>query len=529
MRGPGSRPRPRDAAWPVWLAAGAVGLLLLLPPTYLVRRSLEDPAAAWAVLADARTWAAAGRTLALAAAVALSATALGLPLAWLTLRTDLPRRRLWLVLAALPMVLPSYIGAWLFVAALGPRGLLWGLVGPPLGLERLPSIYGFPGAWLLLTLCAYPYSLLVIRAAWARLDGSLEAAGRSLGLGPWACFRRVTWPQLKPAVAGGALLAALYVLRDFGAVSILRYDTLARVIYLAYGAAFDRHTAAVLGLLLVLLALVLAGLERGAARRARLHRAGSQGGKAAPLQSLGAWRWPAQAALGLLAGLALISPLGILAHWLWRGLAAGERLGALWPALAGSVKAAGVATPLTLLAALPGAWLAVRRPGPVSRLLVRLSWTGQALPPLVVALALVFASTRAWPALYQTLPLLLAAYVILFLPEAGSSLQTALRQIHPALAEAARTLGRGPVQAFGAVTLPLMRPGMAAAAALVFLTGLRELPATLILSPAGLQTLSIGIWSAVSEAFFARAALPALVMVALSAPALAWLSLRSDA
>lgn len=505
-----------------------MGLLLLLPPLYLLLRGLEDPAAAWAVLVDGRTWAAAGRTLLLAAAVALGATTLGLPLAWLTLRTDLPWRPVWLVLAALPLVLPSYIGAWLFAAALGPRGLLWRLVGVPLGLERLPSIYGFPGAWLVLTLCAYPYSLLVIRAAWARLDGSLEAAGRSLGLGPAACFRRVTWPQLRGAVAGGALLAALYVLRDFGAVAILRYDTLARVIYLAYGAAFDRQTAAVLGLLLVLMALLLVSLERGASRRVRLHRAGSQGGKAAPVAVLGPWRRPAQAALSGLVGLALLLPTGILAHWVWRGLAAGEGLGSVWPSLLGSVQAAGLATPLTLLAALPGAWLAVRRPGRRSLLLSRLSWTGQALPPLVVALALVFASTRAWPALYQTLPLLLMAYVILFLPEAGSSLQTALRQIHPALVEAARTLGRRPGQAFRAVTLPLMRPGMAAAAALVFLTGLRELPATLILSPAGLQTLSISIWSAVSEAFFARAALPALVLMALSAPALAWLSLRSE-
>ncbi len=513
----------------MWLAAVGVGLLLLLPPSYLLIRSLEAPGVAGAVLLAPGTWAAAGRTLLLAAAVGAASSALGLPLAWLTLHTNLPRRRLWLVLVALPLVLPSYISAWLFAAALGPRGLLWQGIGPALGLSRLPSVYGFWGAFIVLTLCAYPYSLLVIRAAWTRLDGSLEAAGRSLGLGPWACFRRVTWPQLRPAVAGGALLAALYVLRDFGAVAIMRYDTLARVIYLAYGSAFDRHTAAVLGLLLVAMALGLVSLERGASRRARLHRAGSHGGRPIAPVALGPWRPVALACCAALTALAVVLPLGILSHWLLRGLAAGERLSGLWPALRGSVTAAALATVLTLVAALPGAWLTVRRPGHRARLLGRLSWTGQALPPLVVALALVFASTRLLPALYQTLPLLLLAYVILFLPEAGSSLQTALRQIHPALGEAARTLGRRPTAVFRTVTLPLARPGLAAAAALVFLTCLRELPATLILSPAGFSTLSISIWSAVSEAYFARAALPALVLVAVSAPPLAWLSLRGEA
>lgn len=513
----------------MWLAAGAVALLLLLPPFYLLVRGLEAPGDAWATLRTPSTWAAAGRTLGLAAAVGAASSALGLPLAWLTQHTDLPHRRFWLVIAALPMVLPSYISAWLFAAALGPRGLLWRLIGPPLGLDRLPSVYGFWGAFIVLTLCSYPYSLLVIRAAWTRLDGSLEAAGRSLGLGPWACFRRVTWPQLRPAVAGGALLAALYVLRDFGAVAIMRYDTLARVIYLAYGSAFDRHAAAILGLLLVSMALGLVSLERRALRRSRLHRAGSQGGRPLRPVALGPWRRPAQAAIAALAAVALVLPLGILLHWLLRGLAAGERLDSLGPALRGSLTAATGATALTVLAALPGAWLAVRRPGRRARMLGRLSWLGQALPPLVVALALVFASTRLLPAIYQTLPLLLMAYVILFLPEAGSSLQTGLRQIHPALVEAARTLGHRPAQAFRAVTLPLARPGLAAAAALVFLTCLRELPATLILSPAGFSTLSIQVWSAVSEAFFARAALPALVLVAISAPPLAWLSLRGEA
>ena len=519
---------PRAGAALLWLLAALVAAGSLLPLVYLGVRAAGAPPAAWDSLLSARTGATLLRSLGLAAGVTLASLAIALPLAWLTVATDLPLRRFWALTTALPLVIPSYIGAYLFVAALGPRGLLQQALEPRFGVTRLPSIYGFPGALVVLTLFTYPYLLLLLRAALQQRDPALEAAARSLGLGPWAVFRRVTLPQLRPALAAGSLLVALYVLRDFGAVSLLRYDTLTRVIYVQYRSAFDRNSAALLALLLALVAGLVLGLERGAERR-RYHRSGGQSSRWATRFQLGPWRWPALAFCAAVTLAGLLLPAAILAGWLLRGLAAGERLAEAGAALAGSLGGAGLAALVTLLAALPLALIGARRDGPAARWLLRLAWTGHALPGIVVALGLVFFGLRYARPLYQSLPMLVAAYVILFLPLAVGALRAALLRVPPNLEEAARMLGRRPAGAFGAVTLPLIRPGLAAGLALVFLTAMKELPATLILSPIGFETLSMRVWSAVSEAFFARAALPALLLILLSSVPMALLGLREEA
>jgi iron(III) transport system permease protein len=182
----------------------------------------------------------------LAAVVTAASVAVAVPLAWLTARTDLPGRRAWAVLAALPLVIPSYVGGFVLVSMFGPRGLLQDALAP-LGVERLPEIYGLPGAALALTLFSYPYVLLTVRGALRGMDPALEEASRSLGSGGWATFFRVTLPQLRPAIVAGALLVALYSLSDFGAVSLLQFDSFSREIYTQYRSAFDRTPAAILG------------------------------------------------------------------------------------------------------------------------------------------------------------------------------------------------------------------------------------------------------------------------------------------
>mgnify|MGYP000166472011 CR=1 FL=1 len=215
---------------PALLAAGAI----LLPIAYLALRVAQADRDTWALILSAGTLATLGRTVLLAGLVTLASAALAVPIAWLTVRTDLPYRRAWSVLAALPLVIPSYVGAYLMVASLGPRGMLAQWLGAWFGLEQLPSIYGLPGAVYVLTLLSYPYTLLSVRAGLHRLDPALEEAARGLGHGPWQTFWRVILPQLRPALAAGSLLVALYVLRDFGAVAIMRYNTFTRVIYIQY-------------------------------------------------------------------------------------------------------------------------------------------------------------------------------------------------------------------------------------------------------------------------------------------------------
>ena len=477
------------------------------------------------VLTSGRTAQLLARTTLLAVTVTTSAVAIAVPLAWLTVRTDLPARRLWVVLSALPLAIPTYVGGFVFVAALGPRGLVQGWL-EPFGVERLPSFYGFPGAWLVLTLFTYPYVLLPVRAALRRLDPSLEEASRTLGRDRWSTFRHVTLPQLRPAITAGGLLVALYTLSDFGAVSLLRFDSFTRVIFVQYRASLDRSTAAVLGLVLICLTALVLAAEHRTRGRASYHRLHAGGLRRAAVVALGRWRWPAAAACGALVGIALVLPLGVIGYWLVRGVAAGEPL-RLTATLAGNSVAASAFGALAAgVAAWPVATLAARHPGRLSSLVERASFTGFALPGVVVALSLVFFGARVATPLYQTRTLLVFAYVVLFLPQAVGAVRASLLQVDPSLEDASRMLGRSRSATTRAVVLPLVRPGVLAGVALVFLTGMKELPATLLLAPTGFETLATRVWSATSEAFFARAAAPALALVALSALPMALLVMR---
>ena len=490
---------------------------MLLPLAYLVLRSSEG---GWAevseVLLDGGTFAVLGRSVLLAAVVTGASVAIAVPLAWLTVRTDLPGRRAWAVLAALPLVVPSYVGGFVLVGALGPRGMLQGAL-EPLGVERLPSIYGLFGASLALTLFSYPYIFLTVRSALRGMDPALEEAARGLGSGAWRTFSRVTLPQMRPAVVAGALLVTLYVLSDFGAVSILQYDSFAREIYTQYRSAFDRTPAAILGLMLVALTAAILYVESRTRGRARYHRSSAGSIRPGSPVRLGLWKWPAVVFCGVVVALALVLPVGVLVFWLVRGVAEGEPLRLVWGAAFNSIFVSAIAAVLAAVAALPVAVLAVRFPGKISGALERLTYLGYALPGIVLALALVFFGSNYVPALYGTLGILLFAYVVHFLPQAVGATRAALLQVRPSVEEAARGLGRGPAGVLATVTAPLTRSGIIAGGALVFLTTMKELPATLLLGPIGFDTLATSVWTATSEAFFARAAAPAILLIGLSA------------
>ncbi|MBI4308193.1 MAG: iron ABC transporter permease [Chloroflexi bacterium] len=523
-RGRGTRvPRPPAAVWvPAALVAGAA----VLPLAYLVIRSLGAGTEIWPLLVRPRTAEILGRTLLLIVATTVGSLAISLPLAWLTSRTDLPFRRAWSVLVALPLVIPSYVAGFIVVAALGPRGTMQQLLAEPLGIERLPEVYGFPGALLTIVLVSYPYVLLPLQASLRGMDPALEEASRSLGRGHWETFRRVTLPLLRPAIAGGGLLVALYTLSDFGAVSLLRYETFTWAIYLQYQTSLDRMVAAALSLVLVTVAVGILAAEVWTRGRSRYSRSAAGATRPGAPVKLGRWRWPALAFCGGVVSIALAMPMSVLGYWVVRGVAAGEPLRVGWSPALNSTYVSGLAAVVTVAAALPVAILSVRYPGRVSELMERATYIGFALPGIVVALALVFFGANFATAIYQTLALLVFAYLVLFLPQAVGASRASLLQVGPRIEEAARSLGRTPLQVLLTITVPLIRPGILAGAALVFLSTMKELPATLLLSPTGFQTLATSIWSASSEAFFARAAVPALLLILASSVPMAFFVIR---
>ncbi|MCP4357355.1 MAG: iron ABC transporter permease [Chloroflexi bacterium] len=515
-----------------------VSALILLVPAYLLLRTVTGWENAAETLIRPQTWQVLGNTVWLAGTVTVAAAVLAIPLAWLTTCTNLPGKRIWAVLLALPLVIPSYVAAFLFASILTPKGLLQQAMYPLVGIEQFPNFYGFPGAFLVLTLISYPFTFLTVRAAFKRMDPALLEAARSLGVSPHKAFFRVTLPYLRPSILAGSLLVALYVLRDFGAVTMLQYSTFTRIIYNRY-TAYKLDAAAALALVLVAVTVVILIFEHKSRGRGRYARISIGVARARKPAQLGVWTIPALAFIGSVLFIALIVPTSGLLYWFWRGwqqdfvvknLAASQSnvtslfnlIEPAWHSFTASALGAGLA----MLLALPIAILVVRRPGKMSAFFERLTYASYALPGLVVALAFVFFGIKYAQSMYQTLPMLLLAYVVLFIPQAVGAERTSLMQVSSSLEEAGRSLGKRPFAIFHRITLPLIKPGLLAGAALVFLTCMKELPATLILSPLGFSTLSAQVWSNISEAFFARAAAPTLLLLLLSSIPLAWLTLR---
>jgi iron(III) transport system permease protein len=520
-KGPGAR-RLVGVHPVVWVPALLVAAAMLLPAIYLALAAAElPPARMLAIATDPATLRLAGRTLLLGSSVTLASVLLSVPLAWLTTRSDLPARRFFAIATGLPLVIPTYVGAFALVATFARGGLVeeWLQIVPP-------SPYGFWGAFVALTLFSYPYVLLTVQAGLRGIDPSLEEASRLLGKGPLRTFLQVTVPQLRASVAAGGLLVLLYVFSDFGAVSILRYSTFTRGLYLQYRSAFDRSPAALLGLLLVGMTVVVIVLEARVSRD-RGGQFGARGPtRALPAVPLRRWRWPAAALCSLVVALGLVTPLTVVGYWLVRGLQAGEEVNlALGPA-GRSILAAGLGALAAVAAALPVAIWAARSPSRIARFVERASFTGYALPGIVVALALVFVGIRLATPLYQTLAMLVFAYVVLFLPQAVGTIRTTLLQVNPNVEDASRVLGSSRIATLWRVTLPLARRGAVAGGALVFLTALKELPATLLLAPTGYDTLATRIWSATEEAFYTRAAVPALLLILLGSVPLAVAMIR---
>ena len=501
----------------------AVGLASALPALYLVAAVLDDASAALDAILTSRTVGLITRSLGLAAAVTAAAVAIAVPLAWLTVRSDLPGRRAWATLATLPLVIPSYIGAYLFVSALGPRGAFADLLG-----VRLPSIYGFAGAFLVLTLFTYPLVLIPLRSALRRMDPSLEEAARVMGRSPAEVFRTVVLPQLAPAIGAGAVLVALYTLSDFGAVSIMRFNSFTRDIYVAYQSGFGRTEAAALGMVLVIVMLVLFAVYARVRAARALHRTTPGTPRPPEPVQLGRWRWPALGFCSVIVGIALVLPVGVLGYWATKQISSGLEMGALAANAGHSLLAAACAAFAAGLAAIVVALLSVRYPSYVSRVVERVGYAGYALPGIVVALALVFFTTRVALPLYQTLAVLVFALAIHYLPLAVSPISASLLQVPPRLEEAARGLGRSPMAVFRTITTPLVTSGVLGGAALVFLHALKELPATLLLAPIGFDTLATDVWRQTSFGFFEASAIPALLLLLIAAPPLYLLSAKGS-
>lgn len=497
MAGQGNSPRPPLA---VAFLATLLALFALIPLGYVIYMTAVT---GWdtsiELIFRPRVGELLVNTLQLMLIVVPATLVVGVGGAWLVERTKLRGHKWWAVLLAAPLAVPAFVNSYAWVSA-------------------IPSLEGVWSGALIATLSYFPLVYIPAAATLSRLDPAIEQSAASLGLGPWQVFFRVVLPQLRIAVTGGGLLVGLHLLAEYGAFAMIRFETFTTAIMQQYASTFNGTAGNMLASVLVFFCLILLVLEvrsRGTARYARI----GSGSQSKPLRlPLHRYQIPAQLGLLALTGLAFGLPLWFVIRWIVAGGAEIWDVEEFVPALLQTLELGLSGAVAATVVAFPMAYLAVRHPGWFSKSLELSNYITSSMPGIVVGLAFVTVAINVAPDIYQTTGLLVAAYVLLFIPRALVNIRAGLAQAPKELDEAARALGRSPFNAFLKITLRLTAPAAAGGAALVFLAVVTELTATLLLAPNGTRTLASAFWSKSSEIDYAGAAPYALLMILLSAP-----------
>ena len=486
--------------WVLLSTSGLVAAALLSPFVFLVieahRVGFSD---VWQLVWRPFTLTLLGNTVTLTVMVTALCAVIGTLTAWCVERTNLPGRRIWAVLLVVPFAIPDLIVSF--------------------GWASLSTaVHGLWGAVFVMTLTLYPLVHLFVAASLRSSDPGLEEAARGLGLGRVRTFVRVTLVQSRGAILGASVLVALILLAEYGAFENLGFQTFTTEIFAEFQVSFNVPTACALSfVLLALAALVLAG-EALAQGRGQVLRTGRLAQRQMARHDLGRATVPVLAGLVVLVGLALGVPIGSSFYWMFDGGAPAFVSGSIAEAAWNTILYSGVAAAVTTLLALPVALLATRYTSPGVRLLTRSTFLVLAMPGLVVALTLSYFSEHyAAGFAYQSTPMVIGAYAMLFFPLAFVGVRASAVHSPVSLEHAASSLGQRRVAVFVRVTLPLLAPGLATGFCLVFLAAVTELTATLFLVPAGVQTLATQFWAYEQNLAYGQAAPYALVMIAIVA------------
>jgi iron(III) transport system permease protein len=474
----------------------------------------------------------AGNTVLLVMLVALGTAVIGTATAWLVTMTRFPGVRVLEYLLPLPLAFPAYVLAYAYTTVLshpGPvqRGLRE-LTGWGPNDYWFPDIRSLPGAALMLIFVLYPYVYLLVRALFLSQSSSAWVAARTLGLGPWRAFLRVSLPMAWPAIAGGVLLAVMETIADVGTVFHFGVQTFATGIYQAWFSMGDRAAAAQLALCLLTVAIALALAERGLRGKAQFHDAGRRFERVDPAVLRGGRAVLAflACAVPVLAGFVL--PLLILFE-----MAIGSGQDVLSPRylrlIGNSLMLAVLAAGLTVLAAVILRFNARLAPGPIAQGAVEVARLGYAVPGGVIALGVlvpVAAFDNALDAymratfgistgllLSGSLAMLLFAYYVRFAAVAMNAVDAGLSTVPPNMQLVARTLGAAPAAVIGRLLLPMTTPAVLTAALIVFVDVMKELPATLIMRPFNFDTLAVQAFRLAADERLDGAAVPSLVIV----------------
>ncbi|MDA9601921.1 iron ABC transporter permease [Candidatus Actinomarina] len=447
--------------------------------------------------------------------VVISSLILGLLISIILVRFNIPGSKILFTLSVLPLVIPSYIGALTYVSAFSPKGLFVQLFSR-VGINEIAGIDGFFGSWLVLTLFTYPYVVLICSSALRNLDSTVEDAARSLGKNRFNVYTQVVIPRLKKSIIFSGLLVGLYVISDFGAVSLMRYSTLTKAIYSYYEFNINGDPVIFYSSILIVLALLISFIQRGSeeARSAKVSGTPkiSEKTNLSPRSKVLIYTF-----LSLVIFSGLILPISVLSYWLIRGLSAGNSVRAVFGGVLGSLSVSLLAALFSVIVSTPIIIMVSQYRSKFGNVLERIMLALYGLPHISVGVAILFITIKIFPSIYQSFTALIISYLIVFLPQAIGAGQASMEQVKSNYLDASAGLGMSKLKSFYRITLPLIYRGLFAGGALVFLSTMKELPQTLLLRPTGLNTMAIDIWSYASEGLFTQAAFSSFILLAISA------------
>jgi iron(III) transport system permease protein len=510
-------------AWSVlWLSLPTV-----VPLVVVLGSWLHPQPEVWSHLNEYVLPAVLKNTVLMALGVALMVSVLGVGLAWLTAVCEFPGRRWFAWALVLPLALPGYVLASVMVGLFDYSGPLQTALRSTLGPVSLPPIRSMGGAIVVFGLVLYPYVYLLARQAFlTQGKRSLEAA-QTLGMPRWLAFFRVALPMSRPWWVAGLTLALMEMLADFGTVAIFNVDTFTTAIYKAWLSLFNLPVASQLASLLALAVLLLVWFEQRAIAQRR-YAANAVEARLERLQLTGLSRWAAFASCALVLLMAFVIPVLQLSVWSFavvRNDWDARYWGFIWHSLLLSTLSA-------LIVVAVGLWLAYaqrQHPGRLTRLWVRASTLGYALPGMLLSVGLfvpiawldnqLYPLWQSWgidpaPVLKGTLLVMLLALAARFMAVGFEPMQAAMQRITLSQEQAAHSLGLGRWQVLRQLFLPLLRSGWLGASLLVFVEVMKEMPITLMTRPFGWDTLAVRVFEMSAEGMWDRAALPSLCIVA---------------
>ncbi len=465
----------------------------------------------------------------LSSGVLVCTALLGVSLGWLTGACNFPGRSFFSWALTLPMAIPAYVMAFIFVGVMDFTGPVQSAMRTLPGLERtIIEVRSTPFVVLVISLTLYPYVYLLSRSAFLSQGRVLMEAARTLGVGPWVAFWRVALPMARPWIVSGLALVLMETLADFGAVSIFNYDTFTTAIYKAWFGFFSLQAAAQLSSILVIFALVLVLVEAMYRSKMRYYANARSGSVHSRIVLSGGKGLAATLFCSLIVLVAFVLPVTQLALWVVEAAqdsALPDYMAQTWQTLF----LGGGAAILTCICAVLLSYAKRRKPGKLNVLLCKISTVGYALPGTVLAVGIFL--PIAWfdnqlqgilqtvfnidsgPLLQGTVIVMLMAYMVRFQAAGFGAIDSGMQAISPSLDEAAAIMGVKGAKLVWIIHRPLLKKGLLTAFILVMVDVVKEMPITLMTRPFGWDTLAVKIYELTSEGEWERAALPGLYLV----------------